>query len=274
MLDSFKFDSTCRRELSIVVEMTLRIFERPLDFVRISVALCISACGQSSTYSLPPKATTTASLVDVRGPTSNHHDALGRLHDAFWGTRTDRFQSISLPMPDAEAWTHVRFWGLSSLAGWRYGSDHHAVAVALVFPMVKELVTLRQANADRLRVESCAQRFERWAHDWAKAFDMHAGEPHVEWLPWQTRPSAEIQRVVFDAEQRSLFGSSRYAAAYAVYPAWPDVCLVIGYAVPARDDNLLAQQVRSRIVHDAFTAVVVKPNMSSIVLEAKTNIEE
>src|SRR5258708_7519196 len=71
-----------------------------------------------------PASSTLLPGADVRGPESDHHDALGRLRDAAVEVRPDRLRTMEWPLPDGKAWTHVTFWGLKTLAGWRYGDDH------------------------------------------------------------------------------------------------------------------------------------------------------
>ncbi len=48
-----------------------------------------------------------------------------------------------------------------------------------------------------------------------------------------------------------------YAAAWAAYPAWDKACLIVGVAVPARDDEARARDVRDRFVKEVLPHVVV-----------------
>ncbi len=46
-------------------------------------------------------------------------------------------------------------------------------------------------------------------------------------------------------------------AAYATYPAWPGACLVMGVAVPSRDELERAKAVRDRFVAEVLPTVKV-----------------
>ncbi len=49
-----------------------------------------------------------------------------------------------------------------------------------------------------------------------------------------------------------------YEAAWAAYPAWGDkACLVLGVAIPARDDPQRAKGVRDRFVQEVFSKTTV-----------------
>ena len=48
-----------------------------------------------------------------------------------------------------------------------------------------------------------------------------------------------------------------YAVAYATYPAWKGACLVVGAAVPARDEGQRAIEVRDRFAKDVLPYVEV-----------------
>jgi hypothetical protein len=59
------------------------------------------------------------------------------------------------------------------------------------------------------------------------------------------------------AKTATLASRDAYAAAYATYPAWKGTCLVVGVAIPARDDETRAIQVRERFVKDVLPNVEV-----------------
>ena len=59
------------------------------------------------------------------------------------------------------------------------------------------------------------------------------------------------------AKTATVLSRESYAAAWASYPAWDKACLVVGVAVPARDDEARAREVRDRFVKDVFPQVVV-----------------
>src|SRR5262245_48579426 len=61
-----------------------------------------------------------------------HSAALEQLKVGAVAPRSDKQNSIAVPLPDAEHWTRVRFLTLPSLVGFRYGKDHHAIVAAFV----------------------------------------------------------------------------------------------------------------------------------------------
>lgn len=197
---------------------------------------------------------------DTRGPESDHASALGKLLTAPWGTRLDKRRTLALPLPDAPAWTHVKYWGVTTLGGWRYGDDHHVAIAAFSFAPPAVPAT----------VDSCAARFASWGTSKAKQFDVEVGDARVDDIAWQ---DARAKIFVLDARRRSLLGTKEYAAAYAVYPAWNDACLVIGFAVPESDAEDAARALRDRLVRDALPALTVKKNAGALALEAKSDVE-
>jgi hypothetical protein len=48
-----------------------------------------------------------------------------------------------------------------------------------------------------------------------------------------------------------------YECAYAAYPAWKDTCLVIGVAIPSRDDDARARALRDRFARELLPNVKV-----------------
>ncbi len=170
-----------------------------------------------------------------------------------------------MPLPDADRWTHVKFWGVTTVAGWRYGDDHHAVAAAFSFASTKAPATL----------DSCGARFIRWGKSNASAFELSVGEPRIDEVAWLGGPTgARVRIYVLDAERRSVFGLHRYPSAFAVYPAWTDACLVVGVSVPADDWPEIAGEVRDRLVRDALPAFVAKPGAGQLALEAAIDVDE
>jgi hypothetical protein len=59
------------------------------------------------------------------------------------------------------------------------------------------------------------------------------------------------------AKTATMLSRENYAAAWTAYPAWDKACLIIGVAIPARDDEARARDVRDRFVKDVFPNVVV-----------------
>ncbi len=267
------------------------IVTRTASFPAAGVAALVAACGgapssQPKLVAGPvpdpaPAASSSATAVDTRGPTSPHPLALARLAEAPWAARVDKRRVVALPLPDGGAWTHVRYWGVTTLAGYRYGDEHHVALAVFSFGPPPGGAT----------VDGCAARFAEWGRARAKAFDVDVGDARVDAIDWPPKapaavlggappaakappnePAASSAKVfVLDAQRRSLLGTKRYAAAYAVYPAWTDACLVVGFAVPERSAAETARAVRDRIVRDALPSLVVKPGAGALALEARSD---
>ena len=54
------------------------------------------------------------------------------------------------------------------------------------------------------------------------------------------------------------FQSETYSGAWAAYPAYTDACLIYAVAVPWRDQQSLAMEVRDRWVNEGLTRVKPK----------------
>jgi hypothetical protein len=225
-----------------------------------------------------------------------HSAALEQLRIAPLGPKTDKQNSIVVPLPDALNWTRVRFLTVPGLVGFRYGKSHHAIVAGFV------------THVDDNTVEgACAKSFESWAMPWVEAFevDIHHDAPAA--FPW-TLPAAPVvaaappppdpsppvvapatispgavlgrQRLgrvnaappappsvpkrvaIVDvdplyAKTATILSRESYAAAWAAYPAWDKACLIVGVAVPARDDEARARDVRDRFVKEVLPKVVV-----------------
>lgn len=232
----------------------------------------LAAC---ATQRLPPptradvvpsvSASAAASVVDTRGPKSEHGDALGRLVDAPIGIRVDRKHVVTLPMPDGDAWTHVKFWTVTTLAGYRYGDDHHAALAVFTFAPTH--------GADGRDVDTCATRFAAWGERRGRKFDLRPGEARVDSIEWLGAGVRQTARVfVLDAARRTLWGTRRYATAYAAYPAWKESCLVVGVAVPAQDDDGHSSVVRDRFVRETLPKITVAPGGGVAALEYAESI--
>ena len=75
---------------------------------------------------------TTGSPRKVAPAAAKHAAALEELEIAPLSGKIDKQGSVRVPLPDAEHWTRVKFWGVPSLVGFRYGKDHHAIVAAVV----------------------------------------------------------------------------------------------------------------------------------------------
>lgn len=198
------------------------------------------------------------------GPKSAHPQAIAHLLDAPWAARVDRRRTVSLPLPDGAAWTHVKFWGVTTLAGYRYGDDHHvALAVFSYAPP--------PAGAT---VDACAARLRQWGEARANKYDVEVGAPRVDELEWPAGSGKRAKIFVLDARRRSILGTKHYAAAYAIYPAWSEACLAVGFAIPETDAQNDARALRERLVREALPALVVKAGAGPLALEARSDVED
>jgi hypothetical protein len=196
-----------------------------------------------------------------------HSAALEQLRVAPTGPRADKQRSILVPLPDAPNWTRVRFLTVPGLVGFRYGKSHHAIVAGFVTHV-----------DDNTAEGACNKSFETWAMPWVEAFevDLHHDAPSA--FPW-TMPShakagvaAQARGVSTEGEPKKIaivdvdplmaktatvLSRENYAAAWVAYPAWDKACLIVGVAIPARDDEPRAREVRDRFVKEIFPKVVV-----------------
>jgi len=207
----------------------------------------------------PPKDDGKAAQGGDGGDT--HSAALEQLRVAPTGPKTDKQNSIVVPLPDAPNWTRVRFITVPSLVGFRYGKAHHAIVAAFITHV-----------DDNMADGACSKSFESWAMPWVEAFevDLHHDAPSA--FPWTVpapkpapgaaspAPPRKIAIVDVDplfAKTATVLSRESYAAAWSAYPAWERACLVVGVAVPARDDEARARDVRDRFVKEVFPAVKI-----------------
>jgi hypothetical protein len=176
-----------------------------------------------------------------------HAAALLRLLREPWGWRNDKDDVVHVPLPDWKNWRRIRYWGVPTLVGFRYGDDHHAVIAVWVRPV-----------AEGTSSQQCLEQFESWAAPTAHDFSVDVGEAEVTRAPWkgaadpQAAASGEVVIRSFHAQINTLFSKKSYAAAYAGYVMWPGTCTIFGVAVPEREQAALAEQVRDRYVKDGF----------------------
>ncbi len=189
----------------------------------------------------PPKDDGTAAQGGEGG--IEHAAALEQLKVGAFGWRADRQNSVRLQLPDPDHWTRVKFWGLKSLVGFRYGKDHHAIVAAFIVHV-----------DDETAPGACSATFERWAQPWVDSFEVKIEHDPPRAVPWNGK-IADIDSLV--ATTATLGDHDRYAVAYGVYPAWKSACLVLGIAVPARDEVERAKSVRDRFAEGVLPRVQV-----------------
>ena len=179
-----------------------------------------------------------------------HASALEELKLAPLGMRVDKQGSVRILLPDAEHWMRVTFWGVPTLMGFRYGRGHHAIVGGYI-----------THTADNTAPGACSQSFEKWALPLIDAYDIELQRDSPTAVPWHSQAVeassiADIESLF--AKAATLVEQGEQAIGYAVYPAWPGACLVVGVAVPARDGDVeRAKQVRDRFVKEVLPKVEV-----------------
>jgi hypothetical protein len=245
---------------SIVTEMLCRT----LGYLIFAAGGAASGCSASTsarpsapvTAAPPPKDDGAASQGGAGG--TEHAAAMEQLKIAPMSLRSDKQNSLRVLLPDAPHWTRVKFWGVPSLVGFRYGKDHHAIVAAFVTHVDAP------ADGSALPAGACLKSFEEWAMPWVDRFDVdvkHDAPVAVMWNgPRHAPPGTPPQIVDIDsvfAKVATVAYRDGYAGAYAAYPAWKGACLIIGVAVPAREDEARAREVRDRFAREVLPHVQV-----------------
>jgi hypothetical protein len=218
----------------------------------LAAGLCASALGCSSGTGVvvparpvsaapPPKDDGDASKGNAGG--GEHSAALEQLKLARISRRIDKQNSIIIPLPDGPNWTRVKFWGVESLVGFRYGKEHHAIVGGFVTHVDDNTVP-----------GACMKSFEDIALPLVQAFDVEIQhEPPIA-VMWH-RKIVDVDSVF--ARTATLAMKDAYAGTYAAYPAWKNACLIVGIAVPSRDDDDRARDVRDRFAREVLPRVEV-----------------
>jgi len=233
-----------------------------MSLLRTFALLALAGCSTAAAAT-PPKPVAPASPPKDDGKSAQAHGqqggeahaaALEQLVVAPTGNVTDKQNSVLIPLPDAPHWTRVRFLTVKSLAGFRYGKEHHAIVAAFI------------TNVDDNQVQgACNKSFEQWATPWIEAFsvDVQHDPPNAfSWSPpaFDKKKPKTVSIVDIDpvhAKTATVLAREQYSAAWAAYPAWDKACLVVGVAIPARDDEARATAVRDRFVKDVFPKLTV-----------------
>jgi hypothetical protein len=230
----------------------------PLSPVKLALLMCMvaaSAAGLGCSAASPVRTAPPAPVAPAPPPKDDgqpsqggeggqaHAAALEQLRVAkgFW--RIDRQGSVRIELPDAAHWTRVKFWGVKSLVGYRYGKDHHAIVAAFVIHV-----------DDETAPGACGKAFEEWAQPYVDSFEVAIEHDPPQAIPWNGK-IVDIDSVV--ARTATLGVRDEYAAVYATYPAWKKACLIMGVAIPARDELERAKAVRDRFATEILPHVRV-----------------
>jgi hypothetical protein len=218
------------------------------------MALALPFAGCSSAPAARPQVVAPAPPPSDDGQASSgsgggaeHAAALEQLKSAPLGWATDRQNSLRILLPDAPHWLRVRFWSAKSLVAFRYGKDHHAVVGGFIVH-----------TPDEAEPGACGKAFEAWAQPWVELFEVAITHDAPKATPWEGK-IVDIDPLL--AKTATLGVRDEYAGAYATYPAWPGACLVVGVAVPARDELERAKAVRDRFVTQVFAQLRVNTSI-------------
>ena len=198
----------------------------------------------------PPKDDGKASDGTGKGTAGDAHAAaLEQLKSAPIGLRGDKQGSVRVPLPDARNWTRVKFWGVKSLVGFRYGKEHHAIVGAVV--------THVDAPGDPTAPGVCHASFEAWARPMMKAFDVDLKYDAPDAFVGKAGHLVEVTSLT--ASTATVLSHDTYLVSYAAFPVpeWNNGCLVVGLAVPARDEGERARAVRDRWVKEGLPRLQV-----------------
>ncbi len=240
---------------------------RPLMVAVVSAATTLACSSTTLPVALPlkpvapvapPKDDGKPAQGDKGAGGEAHAGALEQLRLAATGPKTDKQNSLVIPLPDAPNWTRVRFLTVPGLVGFRYGKAHHAIVAGFITHV-----------DDNAAEGACTKSFETWAMPWVEAFEVelhHDAPMAFSWaMPPRPGPQAEsapkrvaivdVDPVV--AKTATLLSRETYAASWAAYPAWDKACLIVGVAIPSRDEDARAREVRDRFAKDVFPNVVV-----------------
>ena len=225
--------------------MRLQPHPRVTVLVALAVALPAAGCSSASLSQVPVAAASPpkddGKTAEGVGGGLSHSAALEELKIAPVGFVVDKQMSVRFPLPDAPHWTRVKFFGVQSLVGFRYGKEHHAVVAGTI-------IHVPQGAPQG----ACAKSFEEWAMPWVKTFEVDIERDAPRAFPWNTQI---VDVDVLYARAATLAMREGYAVAYGAYPAWPGSCLVLGIAVPAREDEERARAVRDRFAQEVLPHV-------------------
>jgi hypothetical protein len=211
------------------------------------------AVGAAQSARPKPPTPESVTIKEPGGDAANPEEAaLFRELDEAWGQRGDKDDQMLLPLPDAEHWKRVRYWGVEHFVGFRYGNEHRVLAIGFV----QEVPAGTPVTTD-----TCMRRFEAWGRPQTKPFDVKFGPFVVHHQRWHDQ-RLEVHSV--DGEFSAAFSTTSFSAAWAAYPAYSDGCLIYAVAVPWREHPELAKQVRDRFVNEGFVQVDPKTPLHAV----------
>ena len=186
-------------------------------------------------------------LEEPGGDAPDQHAAsLARLLTAPLGWASDKDDQVRIMLPDAGLWKRVRYHGFEHLTGFRYGIDHHAIAVVLV-------EDTRQGRAPT--PETCMRHAETLARPRARELSVET-QPIVETkVPWRNQTL-----IMHSVNGEFPFGFRRitFAAAWIAYPAYESACLYQAFGVKYEGHPELARKLRDRWMAQAASQIDIR----------------
>lgn len=201
------------------------------------------ACG-SSVPVQPPGQPPTPGSVSRDEPGGDafdpHRAALLRQLAEPWGLRNDKDDQLHAPVVDWENWKRVRYRMVQHFTGFRYGKEHHVMALAFLMEVPPDVPQT---------TSSCMNRFEAWARPQLSEYEVTFGEFKSTFKRWNQQP---LQVNYVDGHVDVGITRHEFSVAWAAYAAYPDACLVYAVAVPWFKQGELARKVRDRWVAEGF----------------------
>lgn len=191
-----------------------------------------------------PPSPQSVTLADPGGDADDpHRAALTRQLGGTWGAGFDKDEQLFVPLLDGAHWKRVRYFAVEHFLGFRYGDDHHVVAIVSILDAPDEA---QPTSA------SCMRRFEAWARPQTKGYDVVLGPISETQITWRGQPTLVH---MLDGHIDLAFTRRKFSGAWASYPAYPHACLIYAMAAPWGRDQALAKSVRQRWVKEAFSQV-------------------
>lgn len=206
--------------------------------------------GCSHAHTMPPGAPPTPISITPKEPGGDAFDpqsaALDRLVHQPWGWRTDKREAFHFPLTDSRNWRRVRFFGVPTFVGFRYGDRHRAIAGMRVTPVQHD---------DPPTPEVCLQRFFEWGQPIADGNSAHVTDQLDTYSSWRSRDDVLVRTL--QAEITTLLSGRRYFAVVGAMLPWPGICAMYGYAFEVGDAEELARTARDRYAKEAYSQLVM-----------------
>jgi len=175
-----------------------------------------------------------------------HAASLAKMLEAPFGWVGDKDGQVRIMLPDSGQWKRVRYHGFEHLTGFRYGMNHHAIAVVLV-------ADTRQGRAPTS--ESCMRHAETLARPRARELAVETQAIIETKLEWRGK-----SLIMHSTDGQFPFGFRRveFSSAWVAYPAYESSCLYQVFAAQYEGHPDLARKLRDRWMKEAATQVDIR----------------